>query len=519
MAESVKYIIEFRDRFSAKTAKIRENMSKMERSIKKADRAIYKMGERMGKVGDIGMKKLTLPLVGAGTASAVAFAKMETGLVNVINLLDDADVNRFSGDLEMAQKSAVKMGFGVADANKALFDTVSAMGMSGKSMEAFVGAQKLAIAGNTQLGIAVDGITSIVNAFGRENTNVEKVMNALFSAQVKGKTTVEELSSSIGRVAPLARDAGLSVEEMLSTVSALTLGGLSTAESVTSLRAVIKSLLKPTSEGEKAFKALGIPIGKSAVRAEGIVNILEKLNKVSDKYPDILAKVIESQEALVGISALGEDKLDILRDTVKKINKDFQDGTGLQSGYARQMNTLSQQFGRAKGAVISLSSEFGQELAPAVGKAAAKIEKLSESFSALDAGKKGDIVFFSGLIAGFPIVLKGLSMIIAGLKGINLLILKNPILAAGVLGAMAGTALGKRIGEKKEEEARIAREKTRGILSQEQDLQKMANQKTFRPQFNLPPVDFSGMMTINSQPGVVQDFKMNNPDVGVRYAY
>jgi len=369
MSFDTSFLIHLKDNISPKLRKISSNLKNAEAKVTKSTSKMSAGFKKFEKRVDLSGKAVKAFKVGAvaatagASASVVAFASMEKGLVNVKTLLDKSDLDKFSQDLLKMQHSAVQAGFSILDVNKALFDNVSASGMSTSTISAFKEGQILAKAGVTDLGIAIDGITSLVNAYGKESTSAKFAANALFSAQKAGKTTVADLASNIGNVASNAKIAGISLEETLATISALTTSGISTSTAVTGLKGAIAALIKPSQESEKYFKSLGVPFGAASIKAEGFTNILKKLTEVSKIYgTDTLAKLIPAQEAFTAISALGDEQLKLLNNTVKNINTDFKNGTGMLDAYGMQIDTTADKWAKFIGATKSAAASIGETI-------------------------------------------------------------------------------------------------------------------------------------------------------------
>jgi TP901 family phage tail tape measure protein len=371
------------------------------------------------------------------TASVVSAAKFEKGITNVFTLLDKPQIEKFGGQLEMAQRNAVRMGFAIEDSNKALFDTISALGAGEQATKTFNIATKLAIGGQTELRIAVDGLTSIVNAYGKDTTDATEVANAFFSAQRAGKTTVAELSASIGRVAPVAKQAGIGFKTLLATASQLTLGGLSTEEATTALRGAIAGLIKPTGDAAKVIRKFGIPVGASALQNADFTEVLLKLAKAAKENPDALAAMIPNIRALTAISALGEKEVGNLRKIIASINKDIKEGTGLTEAYTKNVKTLSQIFKAIIGSAKDMTAQFGKELFPILKPIGLQIIKLIRAFADLSPNVKKLILLIVGLAGAFSGVLALLGGLIA-FKGT--LIAIGAVLATVSLPALAVVA-------------------------------------------------------------------------------
>lgn len=406
MANSVTFTWKLADRFSAAARGIRRTVETTQRSVQRLGAASTAAGKRMTKMGnEIRGASLASSLAVAG--SVKAFADMEKGVTNVLTLLDDpAEVQKFRGEFNQLSEDAVRMGFSIQDSNKALFDTVSALGAGEKANGAFREAQTLAIGGVTDLSVAVDGITSAVNAYAQDNLKAKDAANAFFSAQQKGKTTVAELASNIGKVAPIAAQAGVGLNELLAVSAQLTLGGLSTDEATTALRQAIAALIKPGKDAAKILTALGVPFGTQQIKAEGLTNVLRKLREASEKYPGALERAIPNIRAFTAVAALNADALDNAEAIQAKINQDIANNTGLTQAAAAQMETFSFQMGQTFGEVKILAAQIGEALAPALKVIGFLVRGLSRGFSVLDKVTKSIIATLLVVVAvAAPILL------------------------------------------------------------------------------------------------------------------
>ncbi len=267
------------------------------------------------------IKAVAAVSVAALGVSVKAFSDFESGLTNVNTLLSGDELKQYGGSLQGASQEAVGMGFAIKDSNKALFDMVSALGASEKTSEDFKVAQKLAIGGVTDLSTSVDGLTSVMNAYGKETTSANDVANAFFSAQKAGKTTVAELAANVGKVAPIAKQAGIGFQTLLATMSQLTLGGLSTEMATTALRSAISGLINPSEQARKVLEKYDVPIGAAALQSANFTDVLKKLALAAKEDKDALAEMIPSQEALTAIAALGLKKLEIFKKSLKRWQK------------------------------------------------------------------------------------------------------------------------------------------------------------------------------------------------------
>ena len=241
------------------------------------------LGQDMNRVGGQ-INKVFAGLgvaAGAGAAKAISeFRAFEDGMLEVFTLMPG--ISKEAMDIMERDVLATSKAIGVLpeEVIPSLYNSLSA-GVPPDNVFAFIQtANKLAVGGATELGVAVDGLTSVVNAFGPEAVSFEKASDLIFTAVKGGKTTVDELSRSLFQVAPVAAGLGVEFGDVTAALATLTAAGTPTSVAATQLRAVFAELSKPTTVVSKKFKEL---TGKdfAAFIAEG-GNVADALNLISD---------------------------------------------------------------------------------------------------------------------------------------------------------------------------------------------------------------------------------------------
>lgn len=318
------------DRNTAKVIKNSDSLVKAKMNIGRYHTAFSKLGGllRTG-LGLLGITSGIFLLRRAFNNIINTLVDFEDTFSNVLTLLGDDDIKKYEGVLRKAATEQLRLGFAIEDTNKALFDAVSAGVKASESQEFMAVASKLAIGGVTTLSAAVDGLTTILNAYSLETSEAEKVASAFFSAQKFGKTTVDELTKSIGQAAPIAKQAGLSYQELLSTYAELTKQGINTELSTTAIKATLIAILKPSDRAKKKFNELGIATGATALKEQGLFAILQKVSVAVEDDADALAELIPNIRALTGVGALGTEQLKEYDEILKIVNEDYGDQSSL----------------------------------------------------------------------------------------------------------------------------------------------------------------------------------------------
>lgn len=261
---------------------------------------------RMASAGVSAFIRALAPL-GAALLAAFSvkpvFAFMDA-MAEVSTLVDTATF-RMDALSDAALRQSTAFGGGAAQQAKAYYQIISAGASSAaEATDTLTAANRLAVGGVTQVSVAADGLTSVLNAYGDKVDSATSVSDSLFVAMKAGKTTIGEMSASLGKVAPLAASTGVTFDELAASVAALTKGGISTNEAITGVRAVLAAVAKPTSEASKLAKRLGLEFNSTALKSKGFAGFLQDLAKRTGGNTDALSQLFGGVEALVPIMAL-----------------------------------------------------------------------------------------------------------------------------------------------------------------------------------------------------------------------
>ena len=358
-------------KIKAEIGSVRQKMRKLEGATSKNKNIIGKLTSGFNKFGGVALTAI------AGISASITgiitvlrnmlniMTDFEDSFTNVLTLLDSKQIAQFGDELEQgAIDTMAKFGLTAQDVNKALFDTISAGVDAGKSLDVLDASATLATAGVTDLSVANDGLTTVINAFKLSTEDATDVANAFFSAQKYGKTTVEELSNNIGQVAPIMNDAGLSYKETLAALAELTKNGLSTAEATTALKGAISSLLKPTAEAEKVLRQYGVPVGATEIKSAGLTETLQALNNMMQQNPDIVAKAIPNLQGFTGVLSLTGESFEDFKVILNQVNNDLGKNSSMMQAYSIKTNTAAFKMRQASAEYRKTILEMKEDLMP-----------------------------------------------------------------------------------------------------------------------------------------------------------
>lgn len=227
-------------------------------------------------------------------------------------------------------------------------------------------ATRAATAGVTTTEVAVDAITTVINAFGLAAGDAQRVADVLFTTVRLGRVKFEQIASSIGSAATSAALAGVTIEELSAGIVALTLAGINSQEATSSLNRLFLTLTSQSKEQTRAFKDLGIEFSISTVKAKGFAGLLAEVAKITGDDIDALAKLFPNIRAARSAFVIAGVGADNFAEALEKLNNAV-GATDL--AFAKIARTSKAQAQILKNNLTVTFQEIGLAVLPSVAKA------------------------------------------------------------------------------------------------------------------------------------------------------
>ena len=227
-----------------------------------------KTAETSANTGLSNLKKVALGVGAVGVTAAAGFgaqmlksgAEVEAAFAEVRTLLPTIGDEAFGALQKDVLDLGKEMNVATSDSIPALYQAISA-GVPAENVVDFLKiASEAAVGGVTDLETAVDGITSVVNAYGTETISAQEASDLMFTAVKLGKTDFEQLSNKISNITPIASSLGVGFDEIAAAMALMTAQGVPTAESTTQLRQL---LVEASKGGTDLSDAIADVTGKS----------------------------------------------------------------------------------------------------------------------------------------------------------------------------------------------------------------------------------------------------------------
>ena len=415
--------------------------SQIDNTSKKAETMSKKISSAFKTAGDkiTGVGKAIAPVsagVGAVLGASVKGASdFNDGMAKMSTLFDTTQTSVSDLSKEFLDLSN-KTGLSATELAEAGYQALSA-GQNVQDVAGFVEtAGNLAKAGFTSTTTAVDVLTTAMNAYGEGAGTAEEISNKLVRTQNLGKTTVDELASSMGKIIPTASGMNVNIDNLTSGYVSLTKQGIATAEATTYMNSMLNEL------GDSGTDLGGIikdQTGKSfqELMDEGwsLADVLKLTKDYADENSIAYNELWGSAEAGKAGMAILNGGVEEFNDTVSTMADKTDDvGQALDKLNTPSMK-VKKSLNQVKNSGIELGTTILTALLPTIEKIGSGIEKATTWFSSLDEGTKQTIAVVMALVAGLaPFLIIGGKII----SGIGSFIAFIPTIKTGLTAVQGG---------------------------------------------------------------------------------
>lgn len=407
---------------SEKTTETEKNLDEAAEAARKASEEVEKFGdkseetgkqsEESSKKGRDGIKELQGVLASAGIAATLneikngffdcseAAAQFETSTAMVATIADTSQKSLSSISKEVRTYSN-ETGEAASDMAEATYQAISAS-VNTADAAAFAGtATKLAVGGFTSATTAVDVLTTAINAYGLAASDATQLSDYLITTQNLGKTSVDQLAQSVGKVIPLASAYNVQMDNLSSAYAVLTANGIATAESGTYLKSMLNEL-GDTGSGvsEVLLNSTGKTFAQLMEQGYSLGDVMAMLGNAVDGDSTAFNALWNSTEAGIGALSLfnaGADKYNSVLESMRT------SAGATEKAYSTMADTTDKSKQRMENAFNNLKISVGDVLNPA-------LTQVYEGFTNVFAG-------MSDFVDEHPAVVAAISAITVGVGG------------------------------------------------------------------------------------------------------
>ncbi|MGL4571996.1 MAG: phage tail tape measure protein [Clostridium sp.] len=422
------------DKFNSAMDKVEE---RGEKTANNATSRLNKIGGGLEKVGGKLTTHVSLPLMAVGGIAAKTGMDFEAEMSRV-KAISGATGDEFKLLEDQALSLGQSTAFSASECALGMENLASAGFSVNEITQAMPGLLDLAASSGEDLATSSEIAASTLRGFGLEAKQAGHVADVLAKNAADTNAAVKDTGEAMKYVAPSARAAGLSLEEVTAAIGLMANAGIKGSQAGTTLRGALARLAKPSDAMAAAMERIGFTAydtnGKMKPLSTMMGELNDKTKKLTDEQKQNTIATIFGTEALSGMTVLMQNGKEGIQDLTNNLKNC--DGAAKEMAETMQDNTKAS-IEQAFGALETASIKALQVAAPAIKSVAEDIGALADKFSELSPETQ-EMILKMGLFAAAA----GPVMSTVG-KGVSLFSKLTPLVsAAGVATAGAGTAAG-----------------------------------------------------------------------------
>lgn len=268
----------------------------------------------LGNITAKGLKAATATIAGTATAlSGVSAAAIKVGSDFEAQMSRVEAISGATGEeFEQLRQQAIDLGadtaFSASQAAEGMENLAAAGFTTNEIMEAMPGMLDLAAASGEDLANSADIAASTLRGFGLEASEAGHVADVLAENANRTNSSVAETGEAMKYIAPLARAAGISMEETAAAIGIMANAGIQGSQAGTTLRGALSRLSKPAADMQEAMDELGVSFydseGKMLSLADQVGMLQSAMEGMTDEQKNNYLVTLYGQEALSGMLAL-----------------------------------------------------------------------------------------------------------------------------------------------------------------------------------------------------------------------
>lgn len=281
-------------------------------------------------------------------------------------------------------------------------------------------------------------ITSVINAYGKENISAAQATDILVAAIQQGSAEAPEFTQGLGRLLGIAPALGIEFDQLASAVAALTNVGLPANQAITAILGVMNQLISPSANAEESLRAVGLSIQelRTQIDQEGLIPALQNMLSAFGNNQQALEDLFPEVRGLTGALLLLREESGAYDEILAAVAN----SSGItEQGFARMSETFQFQANLLKNQLNVLLINLGETILPSL------TAKLQELIGWVDRNKESIIewtvsigTLVATILGGF---LKGIGIIINAMDSI----IDKKIAVVGTFVAI-GTAIVTNLG-------------------------------------------------------------------------
>jgi len=372
---------------------------------------------------------LTAPFIMFGKSVFSAFQEYEFTMKKI-----QALTNSSAEEVKNWTSEVLKMGGDLARPPQELAEAlyyITSSGIAGaEAMNVLAISAKAASAGLGETQKIADLVTSALNAYRGTGLTAANVGNYLVAGVREGKAEAEGFATALGSIIPISSKLGLSLDQVVGGMAAITLTGASAANAATYLRNMLQKMIHPSAMSEKMLKKMGSSSAelRNLIRQpNGLMMALSRLKELTDEWGiESLGKAIPNIRGMLAFLSLMGKNMEYnqgIMDRMKNSTDDLDEAFAIASTTVKfRMNSAMSSL---KAGMISFGSSISTAVLPIIENLVKRFNNMVTWFNSLDESTKRTGISVLALAAAlgpvsllFSVFLSGINMAVKVVLGL-----------------------------------------------------------------------------------------------------
>lgn len=332
----------------------------------------------------------TVAVVAIGTKSVKAAGDFQAGMTRLVTSAGELPQN-----LQMVSNGILQMAVDTATSTDQLSQGMYYIESSGYRAAAGLGVLRVAAMGakseNADLMVVSQALTGVLTDYHMKASDATVAMNGLIATVQNGSTNLQDLSSSMAAVLPVASSLGIGFAQVAGSLDTMTNAKMSARQAAMNLGHVLLALSAPSNVAVKSMKAVGLSAQqvKDAMVHQGLPEALQLIEdhvgkefpKGSVAYETALKNILGGIVGFKTAAMLTGDSLKQTQSNIDNITAAMGNSKDAVLGWDDVQKTFNFHLDQAKEAFNVLLIVIGTKLLPILGNLLGAVVPLITAFA------------------------------------------------------------------------------------------------------------------------------------------
>ena len=349
--------------------------SKLNAALRKAEADLKAFGTKTSEIGKNLLKGSAFSAVPVAIATKT-FAAFDDQM-RIVQAVTGSTGKQFERLTDQAKELGRTTSFTAAQVAAGMTELGRA-GFNASEIEASIsGVMDLARATATEVPLATGIASGALRAFGMDASEMGRVCDVLTVAANGSAQTLEDMGEALKYVAPLASQAGMSIEDTSKVIGALANFSIKGSQAGTTFKNILTKMADPAIQ--EKFRALGISTVDAAGNLRNVSQVMRELGQATRDMPNakrlaLFAELFDMRAMAGGAALSGAEFVEFF----DKID----DAAGKAKNTAQQMDAgIGGTFRVLMSAIEGSAIALGQSLSPSLTELADKIRSVTTSLT------------------------------------------------------------------------------------------------------------------------------------------